>query len=403
MAEHSMRIAGNGELYTFSEFQAYYHEAAEDMWQRAWTPVTATERDVPPTLLLQSIPAPCVSDDAQLAAANPAHIPEHTNVHATERDMPDPPARCVPDATQPAAANPANIPEHTDVNATERDLPPPSTHVVDMQAANSSTQPAATEHNFPEWRLSRVVVLSLHDADTLRAAEAAIRPKRSLHKLARDALNAITKAGVHSTASKDLDGWFPWKEYIACHAMAPDIIGEGVTHAVAEFIANTRDGNRGGQPRLDFVVYRSDGTYCRLHPGSKQSLDAKPIFSPGMSSVDPATERIPAMIQWAALPQIPFTYDYCSSIPKTDQIGKKDAYRLLLQAPLGPLPITEDAPFKWWLFVCNLGKNTQEVIGPGLTAATLEHKSKDPIGLLFTRSDGTSVQLLLSPKGTRIV
>ena len=360
-----MRAAGVG-LYTFSEFQAYYLEAAEDMWQRA-THVTATERDVPPTLLLQSIPAPCVSDDAQLAAANPAHIPEHT-----------------------------------DVNATERDLPPPSTHVVDMQAANSTTQPAATEHNFPELRLSRVVVLSLHDVATLRAAEAAIRPKRSLDKLARDALNAITKAGVHSTASKDLDGWFPWKEYIACHANAPYIIGEGVTHAVAEFIANTSDGNRGGQPRLDFVVYRSDGTYCRLHPGSKQSLDARP-FSPAMSSVDPATERIPAMTQWAALPQIPFTYDYCSTIPKVDQIGKKDAYRLLLQAPVGLLPITEDAPFKWWLFVCNLGKNTQELIGPGLTAATLEHKSQNTIRLLFTRSDGTSVQLSVSPGATSIV
>ena len=361
-----MRVAADGELYTFSEFQAYYLEAAEDMWQRA-THVTATERDVPPTLLLQSIPAPCVSDDAQLAAANPA-----------------------------------NIPEHTDVNATERDLPPPSTHVVDMQAANSTTQLAATEHKSPELRLSQVVSLSLHDAATLCAAEAAHRPKRSLHNLARDALNAITKAGVHSTASKDLDGWFPWKEYIACHANAPYIIGEGVTHAVAEFIANTSDGNRGGQPRLDFVVYRSDGTYCRLHPGSKQSLDAKP-FSPPISSVDPATERIPAMIQWAALPQIPFTYDYCSTIPKTDQIGKKDAYRLLLQAPVGPLPITEDAPFKWWLFVCNLGKNTQEVIGPGLTAATLEHKRKNAIGLLFTRSDGTSVQLLVSSEATRIV
>ena len=82
------------------------------------------------------------------------------------------------------------------------------------------------------------------------------------------------------------------------------------------------------------------------------------------------------MTQWTALPQIPFTYEYCRTIPKVDQIGKKDAYRLLLQAPVGPLPITEDAPFKWWLFVCNLGKITQEVIGPGLTAATLEHKSQ---------------------------
>ena len=380
MAEHNVRVAADGELYTFSEFQAYYLEAAEDKWQRA-TRVTATERDVPPTLLLQSIGAPCVSDDAQLAAANPADIPKHTVVNATERDLP-----------LPACTSRRSL-----------DLPLPSIHGVDMQATNSITQAAATEHSSPEVRLSRVVSLSLHNAATLCAAEAAHRPKRSLHKLARDALNAITEAGVHGTASKDLDDWFPWKAYIACHAMAPDIIGEGVTHAVAEFIAHTRDGNRGGQPRLDFVVYRSDGTYCRLHPGSKQSLDAKPIFSPIMSSVDHATERIPAMIQWAALPRIPFTYNYCSAIPQVDRIGKKDAYRLLLQAPVGLLPITQDAPFKWWLFVCNLGKHTQEVIGPGLTTATLEHKGQNAIGLLFTRSDGTSVQLLMSPGATRIV
>ena len=328
-----MRVAADGELYSYGEFQAYYLEAAEDMWQRA-THIPATEHDVPHTLTLQSSPEPCVPDDANNSAV---------------------------------------------------------------------AEPAATEHNFPELRVSRVVTLSLHDVATLCAAEAAYRPKRSLHKLARDALNAITQAGVHSTASKDLDDWFPWKEYIACHDDAPDIIGEGVTHAVAEFIENTSDGNRGGQPRLDFVVYRSDGTYCRLHPGSKQSLDASPIFSSVMGSVDPATERIPAMNQWAALPQIPFTYDYCSTIPKVDQIGKKDAYRLLLQAPVGLLPITEDAPFKWWLFVCNLGKNTQELIGPGLTAATLEHKSQNTIRLLFTRSDGTSVQLSVSPGATSIV
>ena len=74
-----MRIAGDGEPYTFSEFQAYYLEAAEDMWQRA-THVTATEHDMPPTLLLQSIPAPCASYYEHLPAANPAHIPEHTEV-----------------------------------------------------------------------------------------------------------------------------------------------------------------------------------------------------------------------------------------------------------------------------------------------------------------------------------
>ena len=383
MAEHIKRIAANGELYTLSEFQAWYGEDAQHKWQRATDntaavaalAVAATEHN-DSELHCLGIPAPCASDGAQPAAANPATIPEHTNVHATEQ--------------------------------IDNAMPSPSTHAVGMQATGSTTQPAATEHSYSELRPSQAVFLSLPYFRTLRAAEAAHRPIRSLHKLARDALNAITKAGVDSSDSKDLDRWFPWKEYIACHANASDIIGEGVSHAVAEFIASTRDGNRGGQPRLDFVVYRSDGTYCRLHPGSKQSLDAEPVFSPVMGSVDPATEQIPAMIQWAALPQIPFTYDYCSTIPQGDKIGKKDAYRLLLQVPVGPLPITEDASFKWWLFVCNLGQKTREVIGPGLTAATLEHKSQiwDPlnsIGLLFTRIDGTSVQLLVSPGSTGIV
>ena len=279
-----------------------------------------------------------------------------------------------------------------------------------MPAANSTTQPAATEHNFPELRVPPVVTLSLHDVATFSAAEAAMRPRRNLQQLARDALNAIAEAGVHSTANTNLDEWFPWREYIACHAKAPVIIGAGVTHAVAKFIDGTRDGNRDGQARLDFFVYRSDGTYCRLHPGSTRKLDAKLVFgtvsqapntdAPVMGAVDPATERIHMTV-----PQIPLTYDYCSTIPQVDHIGKKDAYRLLLQAPLGLLPITEDAPFKWWFFVCNVGKKTRELIGPGLTEARLEHKllHGNHVGLLFTRSDGTSVQLLVSERTTRIV
>ena len=112
MAEHSVRVAADGELYTFSEFQAYYLEAAEDMWQRA-THVTATERDGPPTLRwLQSIPAPCVSDDAQLAAANPANIPEHTDVNATERDLPPPTTHVAayPTPYRPYSRNPHCLP-----------------------------------------------------------------------------------------------------------------------------------------------------------------------------------------------------------------------------------------------------------------------------------------------------
>ena len=80
-------------------------------------------------------------------------------------------------------------------------------------------------------------------------------------------------------------------------------------------------------------------------------------------------------------------------------MGKKDAYRFLVDAPPGRLPVTNDAPFKWWLFACNLGKNTREVIGPGITAAVLDTDRH----LVFTRSDNTTVKLVVTATGTRVV
>jgi hypothetical protein len=275
--------------------------------------------------------------------------------------------------------------EHSESSSSAIDALP----ALEPQAAAPAAtgQATATEHGLPQLALSRTICLSVSDIPKLRHAETTRRPKRFLHELARHALDQITSAGVDSTLDKDLDNWFPWKEYIACHNLGHDVIGEGVTHAVAEFIEGTRDGNRGGQQRLDFVVYRCDGSYCRLHPGSKPSLDAKLVTIL-------ATEQIP---------QIPFTYELAKSIPKIDQMGKKDAYRFLLDTPPGRLPVTNDAPFKWWLFACNLGKNTRDVIGPGITAAVLEQKMETCVHLVFTRSDNTTVKLVVTATGTRVV
>ena len=155
--------------------------------------------------------------------------------------------------------------------------------------------PAATEHGntartelveSAASALSLVPILTLADAEELRRRENAITPKRSLHKLAREALNSISLAATNVEhtddawlRTEDLETWFPWREYIACHPRSSEIIGSGVTHATAEFINGTKDPNRDGQRRLDFIVRRSDGTLCRLHPGGRRSGDAKLIFS----------------------------------------------------------------------------------------------------------------------------
>ena len=287
-----------------------------------------------------------------------------------------------------------------------------------METARASTESAATEHGRVATTgtaatehstqsaatATSVVCLSLADADRLRRNEAT-QPPRSLHKLARDALNAIASAGMDhaSEHTENLDKWFPWKEYIACHSMASDIIGPGVTHATAEFIDGTRDPNRGGQQRLDFVVYRVDGTHCRLHPGSKRANDARPVYSSVPAGQSLATEPTPPRSRWSALPANPFTYELASTIPRIDQIGRRDACRILREAHLGPLPTTSDARFKWWLFVCNLGRNTREVFGPGITAAFLQEWSEKHAKLLFTRSDLSEVSVFITRNYTELV
>ena len=103
--------------------------------------------------------------------------------------------------------------------------------------------------------------------------EAARGPPRSLHTLARDALNAIVAGPTRDTQS--IDDWFPWRQYIAAHKHGAQIIGPGITEANAVWFDGDNDANRGGAPRLDFCFDRTDGTRCRAHPGKKSKQDAK--------------------------------------------------------------------------------------------------------------------------------
>ena len=170
---------------------------------------------------------------------------------------------------------------------------------------------------------------------------------------------------------------------------ADDIIGSGITRATWERIDGTSDTTRGGMPRIDFVFYRADGTYCRLHPGTKKQNDAAPVFSRRQSAQSTAAEQTTPPSFWAALPENPYTYATACTIPTHDRIGKESAYQSLPNAPLGPLSTTTEATFKWWLFVANLGGKTQAVFGDGLIAAELEEKTDIGVTLVLRRLDDT--------------
>ena len=121
-------------------------------------------------------------------------------------------------------------------------------------------------------------VVRLHASDLIgvRLQEANRGPPRSLHNLARQALNAISQSSTY--AEVDLDDWFEWIPYVAAHPESQRIVGPGITQAVARFREDTTDANRGGAPRLDFCFIRVDGTVCRVHPGRRRSEDAQLIF-----------------------------------------------------------------------------------------------------------------------------
>ena len=250
----------------------------------------------------------------------------------------------------------------------------------------------ATEHSAPPAPAVQVL-LRTEDIEQLCEAERSFAPRRSLQLIARKALEVITEAGPSSSMDSNLEQLFPWRSYVACHEDAHAIIGSGIALAMAEFIEGTKDPNRGGQPRLDFVLHKTDGTYCRLHPGSKKRGDAKPIFLPSPAR-DLATEHISIRNDLTSLPASPYTCEHAALVPQIDRMGKADAYRSLQLTPCGPL-MHEGAHFKWWLFICNLGKNTRETIGCGIVAATLENKWEHGVQLLLTRSDNTEAKLQL--------
>ena len=96
-----------------------------------------------------------------------------------------------------------------------------------------------------------------------------------LHRLRQD-------CATNDTMMVDLADEPGWRNYLANHPQAREIIGAGVVGFEGRFV-DALEPNRGtlnlpgvyGQHRFDFVVRRVDGTAMRLHPSEKQ--DGKPV------------------------------------------------------------------------------------------------------------------------------
>ena len=222
-----------------------------------------------------------------------------------------------------------------------------------------------------------------------------------LHKQARAALNNLYAERLQETVAPA----FAWREYVCAHPASRDLVGPGIQSFVAEPIAGTRDANRRGHPRIDFVVQRVDGSVSRLHPGRRPQEDAAVCWFPpgafaqgGQASGVGAGMYVASAAQPAPAggPPVLLTVEEAARVPPADRMGKAAAYEQMiwLRGCLGPseehglIDVTHCADFAWQTWLANV-RDRDAFIGPGICSVFVTPPEKPEVQLRAQRCDGT--------------
>ena len=147
------------------------------------------------------------------------------------------------------------------------------------------------------------------------------------------------------------------------------------------------DPNRGVRERVDYVFYRADNTFYRVHPGTKRKNDAQLYFAD--------TSTCYRAVQVHEVAPNPMTFQAAMQIPMQDRMGKAEAWRQLSQRDDALTDVTEHGTFKWWLFLSNLGGKTGKVFGSGITSVQI-HKRGKMFGLRTEDTDSAVQWVILT-------
>ena len=153
-------------------------------------------------------------------------------------------------------------------------------------------------------------------------------------------------------------------------------------------IRGTTDHNRANNARVDYVFYRSNNTYCRVHPGTKRKNDAQLNIA--------STSTCSRAVQAYEVAPNPMTLQQAVQIPVIDKMGKAEAWQQLSQREEAEFDVTEHDPFKWWLFLSNLGDKTEEAFRDGITGVHVR-KEENRIGLRIMYTDSSVQWVILTP------
>ena len=136
------------------------------------------------------------------------------------------------------------------------------------------------------------------------------------------------------------------------------------------------------------MFYRSNNTYCRVHPGTKRKNDAQLNIA--------STSTCSRAVQAYEVAPNPMTLQQAVQIPVIDKMGKAEAWQQLSQRDEAEFDVTEHDPFKWWLFLSNLGDKTEEAFRDGITGVHVR-KEENRIGLRIMYTDSSVQWVILTP------
>ena len=176
--------------------------------------------------------------------------------------------------------------------------------------------------------------------------------KGILHDFARALLNdlALERVAADNDVVDVEPLWNTWREYIATHSQAKTLIGPGISSVTAHRIPGTRDPNRGGVRRVDFVIERVDGSAYRIHPGTTRKSDSKPVYVSAANILQGAATEYSDM-------------QALRNVPQVDTWGVKHTFDTLsqLEIPRGGCDLTDGTIFPWHLFLANLARRGQRL------------------------------------------
>ena len=130
-------------------------------------------------------------------------------------------------------------------------------------------------------------------------------------------------------------------------------------------------------------------------------MQPKYFASPSVQELDAGGAIEPAD-QWRVL-QLDNGVSYTDTLTdlQTDGIGKKRAWAVLQILPLRRLVSNRDAKFKWWLWLANIGPHGRAVLGNIAVALDLTQNSQTENHLRCTRTDGSTIEFVVTPKGVQ--